>query len=454
MNFYQWIKIILHAIIENKLPPTISARTLFIFTSMVMIGLGSIIKIELIDKYTYKNTYPKLKTNNKFINNLIIYLSNLSLQLLNLDINSNLIKIFINENISNLKSNIKYNNFVTSNIQLLELISYDVTYYYNSRNKDGWKKSNKQIDLNNSYYINVKLPINSSNISNPEQWCPLEGQKMLGAKWGNVTGLFNIEKINKYLQKKFTKINIKSEAKKVFDISLTLDPEQKAMAEFWAGIGGSVTPPGFFNMFLYGYFVSNPLDNLIQVEYFYKLNCGLFEASIICWGAKYKYLQCRPIQSIRINYPDIPINYYFGKTTSSLWTPYQESRAYTPPFPDYISGHSTFSSSASTILTKLLGKKLHKLNIWLTKEEFKMLSPIFNTMETPSMSITNIIIPAKSSHIVPNTPVKPIELKFKTWDDLAKSAGMSRIYGGIHYPSSNIIALEVGEYIGNAILSN
>ena len=136
MNFYQWIKIILHAIIENKLPPTISARTLFIFTSMVMIGLGSIIKIELIDKYTYKNTYPKLKTNNKFINNLIIYLSNLSLQLLNLDINSNLIKIFINENISNLKSNIKYNNFVTSNIQLLELISYDVTYYYNSRNKD------------------------------------------------------------------------------------------------------------------------------------------------------------------------------------------------------------------------------------------------------------------------------------------------------------------------------
>jgi membrane-associated phospholipid phosphatase len=454
MNFYQWIKIILHAIIEKKLPPTISARTLFIFNSMVMIGLGSIINLELIDKYKYKNTYLKLKTNDEFINNLIIYLSNLALELLNRDIKSKLITVFINQNIANLKSNTEYKNFIGCNSQLLELITNDVTYYYNTRNKDGWKESNKQIHLSNPYYINVKLPINTLSMTNLDQWCPLKGQLMLGAKWGDVSGLFNTDKINKYLQKKFTKINIKCEAKKVFDISLTLNPEQKAIAEFWAGIGGSVTPPGFFNMFLYGYFISNPLDNLTQLKYFYKLNCGLFEASIICWGVKYSYLQCRPIQSIRINYPDIPIDYYFGKTTSSLWIPYQEPRLYTPPFPDYISGHSTFSASAATILTQLLGKNLHKLNISLTKDEFKMLSPIFNTMELPSMPITNIIVPAKSSHIVPNTPIKPIELKFDTWEDLAKSAGISRIYGGIHYPSSNTIALKVGAYIGNEILSN
>ncbi len=276
---------------------------------------------------------------------------------------------------------------------------------------------------------------------------------MLGSKWGDIRGLTNTININKYLHKIFAKINLKSEAKDVLNISLTLTPEQKAIAEFWAGIGGSVTPPGFFNMFLYGYFVSNPTDNLTQVEYFYKLNCGLFEASIVCWGMKYECLQCRPIQSIRINYPNIPIDYYFGKSNTNLWTPYQESRLYTPPFPDYISGHSTFSSSASTILTNLLGDNLHKLNINLTKDEFIMLSPIFKTMDEKSMNITNIIVPAKSSNIVPNTPVKPIELKFDTWSDLSKSAGISRIYGGIHYPSSNTIALKIGAYIGNKIIS-
>jgi hypothetical protein len=334
------------------------------------------------------------------------------------------------------------------------LITNDVFYYYNSRNKDGWKEANIQIQLANPYSINVKLPINTQNMPSPNQWCPLKGQLMLGAKWGKVKGLFDTKKIHKYLNKKFSKINLKSQAKQVLDTSLSLTPKQKAIAEFWAGIGGSVTPPGFFNMFLYGYFVSNPTNNLTQAEYFYKLNCGLFESSIVCWGTKYQYMQCRPIQSIRINYPNISIDYYFGKSNTNLWTPYQEARLYTPPFPDYISGHSTFSSSAATILTNLLGSDLHKLNIKLTQEEFVMLSPIFKTLNPKkTMNITNITVPANSSHVVPNTPVKPIELKFNTWQDMAESAGISRIYGGIHYPTSNTIGLRVGKYIGEKIIS-
>jgi hypothetical protein len=253
---------------------------------------------------------------------------------------------------------------------------------------------------------------------------------------------------------KFKNVDIKTEAKKVLDISLNLTSEQKATAEFWAGISGSVTPPGFFNMFLYGYFMSNPTKNLTQIEYFYKLNCGLFQASIVCWNTKYTCLECRPIQSIRINYPNIPIDYYFGKTNTNLWTPYQESRLYTPPFPDYISGHSTFSSTASTILTKLLGPDLKKLNIVLTKEDFLMLSPIFKNSQKEKMNIGHIIIPEKSSLIVKDTPNKPIELNFSTWKSMAESAGISRIYGGIHYPTSNKVALEIGESIGKRIVNS
>lgn len=452
MKFYLNIKTILEAIIEKKLPPTFSARTLFIYNSTIIVGLGTILNVKLIDNYTYQNNYSKIKVDNKFINNLIKYLSVLVLEILNRDLHSKKISYSIQLNNNELKNNQKYQEFLLSNQSLLSLIYDDVSYYYNSRNKDGWKESNVIIPLANQAVINVNKPINMNEMTQVDQWCPLKGQKMLGSKWSNVKGLFNASCIIDWLLNKYNKINIKSEAKKVLDISLELTPEQKAIAEFWAGIGGSVTPPGFFNMFLYGYFVNNPTDNLIQVEYFYKLNSALFEASIICWTAKYECLQCRPIQSIRINYPNIPINYYFGMSNTSLWIPYQEKRLYTPPFPDFISGHSTFSSSAATILKNLLGNDLHKLNITLTKEEFIMLSPAFKNMDAYKMNIADIVIPAKSSQIVANTPLKPITLKFDTWTEMAESAGISRIYGGIHYPSSNKLALKTGKLIGKKII--
>jgi len=295
-----------------------------------MVGLGAVLNVKLIDNYSYQNDYSKIKVDNKLIDNLIKYLSVLVLEILNRDLHSKKISYFIQLNNNELKNNKNYQDFLLSNQNLLSLIYDDVSYYYNARNKDGWKESNIIIPLANQAVINVNKPINMNEMTQVEQWCPLKGQRMLGSKWSNVIGLFNASCIIDWLLKKYNKINIKSEAKKVLDISLELTPEQKAIAEFWLGIGGSVTPPGFFNMFLYGYFVNNSTDNLTQIEYFYKLNSALFEASIICWTAKYECLQCRPIQSIRINYPNIPINYYFGISNTSLWIPYQEKRLYTP----------------------------------------------------------------------------------------------------------------------------
>jgi hypothetical protein len=452
MKYYLNIKTILNAIIEKKLPPTFAARTLFIYNSTIIVGLGTITDVKFNDNYTYKNEYSKNKVDAQFIKNLLKYLSKLSFELLNRDIHSKNIELRIKELNNELEQKQNYKDFLLCNVNLLSLIYDDVSYYYNLRNKDGWKESNKIISLANEAIINVNKPINVNDLQQPEQWCPLKNQRMLGSKWGNVKPVFEYNDISNKLLNEFKKIDIKTEAKTVLDVSLNLTPEEKAIAEFWAGIGGSVTPPGFFNLFLCGYFANNSKDNLTQLNYFYKLNSGLFEASIVCWNVKYECLQCRPIQSIRINYPNIPIDYYFGKSNTNLWIPYQEKRLYTPPFPDFISGHSTFSSSAAIILKNLLGNDLHKLNIILTKEEFMMLSPIFKNMEKSKMKITEIVVPEKSSQIIPNTPKKPIILNFNTWTDMAKSAGISRIYGGIHYPSSNKLALQTGKCIGKNII--
>lgn len=447
-NFYSIIKLLLDVIIEKNLPPTFSARTLFILPATVIVGLGSVLSnIKLFDNYNYKYEHIRNKEYScKELDLLIIYLSLKALELINRDIESKLIKEYLSKNNVEIK-------FIDTNT--LQNIVYEMIYYYNQRNKDGWKDSNKQIKLPNDNYININQPLNSNNFMDPISWCPLQGQKMLGSKWGNVVGILSeskIKKINDYLDIKFRSVDIKLECKEVLDKSLCLTDKEKMVAEFWAGIGGTVTPPGFFNMFLYGYFKSNPKSNRIQLEYFYQLSTGLFQASIIVWGMKYKFLQCRPIQSIRLNYPGIPIDYYFGDSNTSVWKPYQESRLWTPPFPDYISGHSTFSSTAACILTKLLGSNLSNLNINLSNEEMLMLSPIFESNQFGNMNISDIIIQPDSSKIQKSVPNKEVHLIFDTWESMAESAGISRIYGGIHYPSSNTIALQVGKMVCKNLL--
>lgn len=442
-NFYSIIRLLLNVIIEKGLSPTFTARTLFILPATIIVGLGSILpNIKLLDKYNYKYQHTRnIELSCKELDWLIMYLSIKTLELLNRDLESKLIREYLSKNEVQIR-------FIDQNT--LQNIEYEMIYYYNQRNKDGWKESNKQINLPNDNYLDVNQPLNPNNFMDLESWCPLQGQKMLGSRWGNVKGILSendIKKINNYLESEYKRIDIKSQCKEVLDKSLCLTDKEKMIAEFWAGIGGTVTPPGFFNMFLYGYFKSNHRSNRTQLEYFYQLNTGLFQVSIIVWGMKYKCLQCRPIQSIRLNFPGIPIDYYFGESNTSIWKPYQESRLWTPPFPDYISGHSAFSSVAACILTKLLGSNISRLNIKLTKEEMRMLSPIFASNQFNLMDISNIIIYADSSKILKNVPNKQVQLNFDTWESMAESAGISRIYGGIHYPSSNIISLEVGRMV-------
>ncbi|MFM6025221.1 MAG: Ig-like domain-containing protein, partial [Dolichospermum sp.] len=96
----------------------------------------------------------------------------------------------------------------------------------------------------------------------------------------------------------------------------------------------------------------------------------------------------------------------------ATWTPLLT----TPPFPEYISGHSTFSGAAETILTGLLGN-----NVSFTT----------NSLGTPGIYRT-----------------------FSNFTNAANEAGISRIYGGIHFNSGNLEGLATGRSVGNYVLDN
>jgi hypothetical protein len=106
------------------------------------------------------------------------------------------------------------------------------------------------------------------------------------------------------------------------------------------------------------------------------------------------------------------------------WGTYQRTNFVTPPFPGYISGHSTFSRSAAELLAGLTG------------------SPYF---------------PGGLGTYVHYTlgfeqgPSVPMTLQWATYYDAADEAGISRIWGGIHPPIDNLAGRRVGAQVGKGV---
>jgi hypothetical protein len=453
------VKKLLYTITELSLSPPNIARFLFIFFSNIKYGMKFISNIEtdFIDNYQLPSDEEKLVVCNCKIQYLIIFLALHSLKLINKDLNSNNLKILLTSDVpEQIEISSKYKNFLFEYSDKLNYLMEKINEYYNFRNDDGWKYSNEDIPLKNgNYQIDPLKPIDMSKIINPLSWCPLIGQQKIGSLYSNVKGLID-DKIFYQLENELTqiysKIDIIKEAGEVLDISLNLTQEQKCISEFWAGIGGSVAPPGFWNMFLLCCLNSNlENDYQKQVNYFYELNCGLFEVACVIWNIKYKCEQSRPIQTIRIFYPEVEFDYYFGKSIGKLWLPYQESRLWTPPFCDFVSGHSGFSSVGSFFMTKFFGSNITNLDISISSDELKMLSPLYKDYYGAPIDLSLLLIIPNSSVIEQNMPSEPIYLKFNTWDEIALSAGISRIYGGIHYVSSNYYGLWIGNEVAKII---
>ena len=106
------------------------------------------------------------------------------------------------------------------------------------------------------------------------------------------------------------------------------DRENIRIAHFWADGVGTSTPPGHWNAIAADDFIKQNLSEVKWSRNMALLNLTLMDAAIITWATKYEYYNGRPCQ---IN-PEI-------KTFTGV-----------PNFPAYISGHSTFSGAAATIL--------------------------------------------------------------------------------------------------------
>jgi hypothetical protein len=218
-----------------------------------------------------------------------------------------------------------------------------------------------------------------------------------------------------------------------------LSDASKAKAEYWADGPRTEFPPGHMGVF--AQFICRKKGNNLDsdTKLFFMLGNAMMDSSIAAWWYKYKYDFVRPVTAIREYYKNQNINSWlgpgvnpstgnFGTVPGRNWMPYQALTVVTPPFPEYVSGHSTFSAAGATLLA------------------------LANGSDTFGGSIT---IGKGSSKIEPNEniPAADLKLSWPTFTDASNEAGMSRRYGGIHFYSGDIHGRGVGRQVSQYVYS-
>ena len=178
-------------------------------------------------------------------------------------------------------------------------------------------------------------------------------------------------------------------------VGSTRTPDQTEIALFWADGAGTETPPGHWNSI--AQIIADARSNTLEqnARLFALVNIAMADAAICAWDAKYTFDFWRPVTAIAFVEPELH------------WM----SFIVNPPFPDYVSGHSTFSAAAATVL------------------------PLF--FETEDLPFTT------GSDFLPG-----VYRSFSTCMDAAEEAAASRIYGGIHFRSASEDGLQAGTGIG------
>ena len=178
-------------------------------------------------------------------------------------------------------------------------------------------------------------------------------------------------------------------------VGSTRTEEQTEIALFWADGAGTETPPGHWNSIAQIIGAAQGTTMEENARLFALLNIAMADAAICSWDAKYTYSFWRPVTAIAFAEPQLN------------WM----SFIVTPPFPDYTSGHSTFSAAAATVL------------------------PLFFGTEDLPFTTGSDFLPG-------------VYRSFSTCQDAAEEAALSRIYGGIHFRSASEDGLQAGSSIG------
>jgi hypothetical protein len=182
------------------------------------------------------------------------------------------------------------------------------------------------------------------------------------------------------------------ELKEVYEISKEISPSMDTIAHYWDDnpfvtehkghltyANKKLTPVGHWMVITSILCNQAGLDDQATARAYALTASAIFDGFISCWEEKYSSATVRPITVIR-----------------EQFQPAWNSILQTPPFPEYTSGHSVISAAGSMVLRGIFGDGY----------AFR------DTSEIPYLGL---------------------ERKFPSIEAAAEEAGISRLYGGIHF---------------------
>jgi len=190
-------------------------------------------------------------------------------------------------------------------------------------------------------------------------------------------------------------------AREVYEIGVHLTPEQRQIAYFWAdNPGESGTPAGHWLSALSSIASEWKLSSERTVEAYALTALAVADGFTASWREKFRSNLLRPVT-------------YIQRYIDPKWQPL----LITPSFPTYTSAHSTQSRAAAEVLTGLFGD--HRAY-------------------------------DDSTHITLGHPVKHVT----SFLEAANEAGVSRLYGGIHFRFDHLGGQALGACVGRAVLAH
>jgi hypothetical protein len=292
-----------------------------------------------------------------------------------------------------------------------------------------------------SGYVPVNTP---DQVNNVFHWQPLrvpDGnggfvvQKFLTPHWRGVTP-FALTSPDQFLPPGPSRLTLgllDEEVNEAILQSAALTDLQKVRVEYWADGPASETPPGHATLFAQA--VSRARGHSLDADakLFFVLANAELDASIAAWNAKRRWDYVRPITAVRTRKAGQLILAWGGpyKGTRLIrgenYQPYQPATFPTPPFPEYVSGHSTFTSAGAKVMQSFTG------------------SDLFGARVT---------VRSGSSRIEPGAvPLLPQILTWPTFTSVLDEAGRSRRQGGIHFLDGDYNGRALGTSVGQNALT-
>lgn len=181
--------------------------------------------------------------------------------------------------------------------------------------------------------------------------------------------------------------------------SVTRTQEQTDLALFWVA-----TAPQNWNPAARQVAIAQGKTLSENARAFALLNLAGADTFIASWDAKFLYNQWRPLPAIRAADAD-------GNPDTTA-DPSWNSLLITPPFPDYIAGHTAFAGAAERVLGCIFGKQ-----------------------PGVTMTLTSATAPG-------------VIETYTSFTDIADDVVDARVFGGIHWRTSSVRGQRVGRRIG------